>query len=46
MEKFWEKAANRYLSDVRYRRQIDESVKAGDKCALSIIATAYATDRS
>lgn len=42
MDKFWEVAANRYLSDVRYRRQIDEKAKAGDKCALSIIATAYA----
>lgn len=44
MDKFWIVAANRYLSDVRYRRQIDEKAKAGDRYALAVIATAYGMD--
>lgn len=42
MSDFWEKAAEKYLSDDRYRSQIDAQAKSGNSVAWAIISTAKA----
>jgi hypothetical protein len=42
MDKFWEISAQKYNSNVFYRREIDAKAKGGDKYAAAVIATAAA----
>lgn len=40
MDKFWKVSAEKYLSNVFYRREIDAKAKANDAVAAAVIATA------
>ena len=40
MDNFWEVSAQKYLSNVFYRREIDAKAEAGDKYAAAVMATA------
>lgn len=42
MENFWEVSAQKYLSNVFYRREIDAKAQAGDAVASAIVTTAAA----
>lgn len=45
MDKIWEVSAQKYNSNVFYRREIDAKADAGDKYAAAIIATAAAISK-
>ncbi|MHB1643508.1 MAG: hypothetical protein ACYCS8_12775 [Acidithiobacillus sp.] len=40
MDKFWKASAEKYLTDVFYRREIDAQAATGDAFAAAVIATA------
>lgn len=42
MDKFWEVSAQKYLTDVFYRREIDAKAATGDPVAAAVITTAAA----
>lgn len=42
MDKFWEVSAEKYLSNVFYRREIDAKAATGDAFAAAVVATAAA----
>lgn len=42
MDKFWEISAQKYLTNVFYRRKIDAKAEANDALAAAVIATAAA----
>lgn len=45
MDKFWEVSAQKYISNVFYRREIDAKATAGDKVAAAIVASAAAISK-
>ena len=45
MENFWKISAEKYLTDVFYRRGIDAKAAAGDKYAAAVISTAAALSK-
>ena len=45
MDNFWKISAEKYLSNVFYRRQIDAKASTGDKYAAAIIVTAAAISK-
>ncbi|MBU2766219.1 hypothetical protein HAP94_08415 [Acidithiobacillus ferrivorans] len=45
MDKIWEVSAQRYISNVFYRREIDAKANSGDKYAAAVIATAAAISK-
>lgn len=42
MDKFWKVSAEKYITDVFYRREIDAKASDGDSFAAAVIATAAA----
>jgi hypothetical protein len=45
MSKFWEISAQKYISNVFYRREVDAKAASGDKYAAAIVATAAAISK-
>ena len=42
MDKFWKVSAQKYLTEVFFRREIDDKANNGDAFAAAVIATAAA----
>ena len=45
MDKFWKASAEKYLSNVFYRREIDDKARNGDAFAAAVVATAAAISK-
>ena len=45
MDKFWKVSAQKYLTDVFFRREIDDKANNGDAFAAAVIVTARCMKR-